>query len=217
MKKFSFLVLLVLSVFSANVFAESEVDVWGGYARFGFDKKVDKSFSIIDSLSDESDEHVTKRKIKGMLDRAFTVGVDYYFGNGENVKPGFRVAYSQSCDTKKISVGSVNGDDAYVSIMASLGSVMPGIRLNYDINEKFSLNGKLFAGIAMTSYNIGVDLSGKTNDLVAIGGCRFAADVSIGAQYLFTEKFGLGLDLGYRPFPSDLSGFTAKLGLNFKI
>ncbi|GHT37046.1 hypothetical protein AGMMS49593_03250 [Endomicrobiia bacterium] len=105
---------------------------------------------------------------------------------------------------------------------------MPGMRLNYDINEKFSLNGKLFAGIAIASCNIGVDLSGKvkdklkklkfkTNDLGAIGGCRFGMGVSIGAQYLFTEKFGLGLDLGYRPFPSDLSGFTAKLGLNFKI
>ncbi|GHT49294.1 hypothetical protein AGMMS49936_11900 [Endomicrobiia bacterium] len=205
---------------------------YGGYTRFDMDKidkKVDELFSIIGSFFDESDEHVTKRKIKGILDHVFTVGVDYYFGNGENVKPGFRVACSQSCDTKKISVGSVNSDDAYVSMRTSLGSVMPGIRLNYDINEKFSLNGKLFAGIAIASCNIGVDLSGKvkdklkklefdkTDDLVAIGGCRFGMDVSIGAQYLFTEKFGLGLDLGYRPLLLDFSGFTAKLGLNFKI
>ncbi|GHT42510.1 hypothetical protein AGMMS49921_07830 [Endomicrobiia bacterium] len=41
---------------------------------------------------------------------------------------------------------------------------MPGIRLNYDINEKFSLNGKLFAGIAMTAYNIGIGLSDEAKD-----------------------------------------------------
>ncbi|GHT42508.1 hypothetical protein AGMMS49921_07820 [Endomicrobiia bacterium] len=90
-----------MSVFATNVFAEGEVDVWGGYNRFDVNKKVDNLVGIIDSFSDRSDEHVTKRKIKGMLDHAFTVGMDYYFDNDKNLKHGFRVAYSRSGDTKK--------------------------------------------------------------------------------------------------------------------
>ncbi|GHT32823.1 hypothetical protein AGMMS49592_0200 [Endomicrobiia bacterium] len=77
--------------------------------------------------------------------RLHTVGVDYFFGNGENVKPGFRVAYLQS--GRKIS-----GYKHRMSLKRSLIFVMPGVRVNYDISEKLSLNGKLFGGIAFVKF-----------------------------------------------------------------
>ncbi|GHT51197.1 hypothetical protein AGMMS49990_05010 [Endomicrobiia bacterium] len=233
MKKFSFLALLVLSVFATNAFAEGEVDVWGGYTRLDSDKEIDKFVdNINDYLKKGSDgvsgfrgldpelRDVYKINNNGSTNNAFTVGVDYFFGNGENVKPGFRVAYLRSGE-KKISM-SENGtviDDIYLFTRVSLASIMPGIRLSYDISEEFSLNGKLFAGIAVADYNfkLGSKYESLDKSEISLGRTAFAMDMSVGAQYLFTKKFGLGLDLGYRPFPSGFSGFTAKLGLNFKI
>jgi outer membrane scaffolding protein for murein synthesis (MipA/OmpV family) len=55
-------------------------------------------------------------------------------------------------------------------------------------------------------------------------GC-FVSDLTVGAEYSFTEKLALGLDLGYR-FASkpkisddielDFSGLTSALSLNYK-
>ncbi|GHT58112.1 hypothetical protein AGMMS50233_11380 [Endomicrobiia bacterium] len=246
MKRLSFLVLLVLSVFATNVFAEGEVDVWGGYTRLDFDRKIDKQvdntndflkkvsdgmFEMSKFLDPDSEfAKITKAgadsldgfKINsnGKMDNAFAVGVDCFFGGDENVKPGFRVAYLQS--GKRKTFMSKNGifiDDIYLFTRVSLASIMPGIRLSYDVSEEFSLNGKLFAGIAVADNNFKLGSKHESLDKFEISSSRtaFAMDTSVGAQYLFTKKFGLGLDLGYRPFPSDFSGFTAKLGLNFKI
>ncbi|GHT51787.1 hypothetical protein AGMMS49990_06830 [Endomicrobiia bacterium] len=203
MKKFSFLVLLVLSVFATNAFA-GELDVWGGYTKLnGVDKLVSKG---IDSVKIPDD---TKVSISGDMDNAFTVGLDYFFGDNENAKPGFRVDYLRSGEKK---MSSNKGKST--SIRISLSSAMFGGRANYDISEKFSLNGKLFVGIASVTSIINTGIDEKNEDL----GYCFVVDPSVGAQYLFTEKFGLGLDLGYRLFSSEgPKGFTAKLGLNFKI
>ncbi|GHT39208.1 hypothetical protein AGMMS49593_09770 [Endomicrobiia bacterium] len=204
MKKFLFLVLLVLSVFSANVFA-GELDVWGGYTRLDSSEiaSLENMFNYIKNLKGKG------AKVSGKLGNAVTVGLDYFGSGNKNVKPGFRVAYLQSGSKIKMS-SHENTTSANVSLI----SVMSGIKLNRDISEKFSLNGKLFLGRARGRLSTENGTTGEDFDDVKY---LFAADVSIGAQYLFTEKFGLGLDLGYRPFPSDLSGFTAKLGLNFKI
>ncbi|GHT65083.1 hypothetical protein AGMMS50222_03710 [Endomicrobiia bacterium] len=165
MKKFLFLALLVLSVFTANVFAAGEVDVWGGCTRLN-------------------------------MDNAFTVGLDCFFDvNKKNPKPGLRVVYLRSGENR-----------------ISSASVMFGVRSDYDIGEKFNLNGKLFVDIL--EFN-----NTKKRSGIKVGGVifLFGVDPSVGLQYLFTEKFGLGLDLGYRLSPTPFSGFTAKLGLNFKI
>ncbi|GHT40820.1 hypothetical protein AGMMS49921_02830 [Endomicrobiia bacterium] len=153
-----------------------------------------------------------------MLDHAFTVGMDYYFDNDKNVKHGFRVAYSRSGEQITTFKRKSDGSTFDVPCRISTIYAMFGGRANYDISEKFSLNGKLFVGIAKANHGFGLDFNGYTVDLAdKDDGYSLAADASVGVQYLFTKKFGLGLDLGYRPLPIDLSGFTAKLGLNFKI
>ncbi|GHT51200.1 hypothetical protein AGMMS49990_05020 [Endomicrobiia bacterium] len=249
MKKLSFLVLLVLSVFAANVFAEGEVDVWSGYTRLDFDRNIDKfvdnnndylkkvsdgMFEVSKFLGPDSERFAEISKViadldglkmdsSGKMGNVFAVGVDCFFGGDENVKHGLRAAYLQSGKRKIfMSKNGVPIDGASCISSASLISVMPGVKASYDISEKFSLNGKLFAGIAKSNRVSGFNLKFAVGNVVNIYytypfGYKFAMDMSVGAQYLFTKKFGLGLDLGYRPFPSGFSGFTAKLGLNFKI
>ncbi|GHT32820.1 hypothetical protein AGMMS49592_0190 [Endomicrobiia bacterium] len=75
MKKFSFLVLLVLSVFATNVFAEGEVNVWSGYTRLDDLAKFDKFHdSLLEKRDvDDDDEFEDKDvKVKGKLANAFT-------------------------------------------------------------------------------------------------------------------------------------------------
>jgi hypothetical protein len=54
----------------------------------------------------------------------------------------------------------------------------------------------------------------------------FIGELSTSVQYLFTKRFGVGLDVGYRYTPEitpskdikiDFSGPTFALGLNYKI
>ncbi|GHT48180.1 hypothetical protein AGMMS49936_10380 [Endomicrobiia bacterium] len=198
MKKFLFLVLLVLSVFAANVFA-GELDVWGGYGICTKYISDQESSDVCDVISSKGDSA-----------NVSTAGLDYFFDNDKNVKPGLRVAYSRSGEQITTFKRKIDGSTYDVSSgRFSIASAMFGGKMYCDISENFRLNVKLFAGVVR-----------KKNDSASI--VRSIADIeymfvfeqSIGVRYLFTEKFGLGLDLGFEPA---FQGHVAKLGLNFKI
>jgi hypothetical protein len=111
--------------------------------------------------------------------------------------------------------------------------IMAGVSYNRNISEKFSLNGKLFLGYGAAFFGShayviendenGVEHKNRYKYIYESGIC-FVSDLSIGAEYVLTKKYKLGLDVGYRFTPTttilegtklDISGFTAALSCSF--
>jgi hypothetical protein len=267
MKKIIFLFGVVfLFTFSVNLFAEGgKFSFWGGYTTVKMDDINDSLEQRVKTDNEEIAEVIENADYYGLddvsgkasadkLKNGFIIGVDYLAQINENMKIGGRFAFLNVTDGKfnvdyKTIKNNYDGSGGIFTLEyyekqvyeASLMPIMVGTSHSYSINERFTLNGKIFAGIGFVSLKWRTEYSAKetySNDPTLdetesdsssgekYTGC-FVTDISIGAEYSFTEKFGLGFDLGYRFTPKtevdetglvkvDFSGVTTKLSLNYK-
>jgi hypothetical protein len=243
MKKSFLVALVLLFVFAGNLFAEgSKISFWGGYTTLNMK-------DINDLLKQNTGSH---KKVKD----GFIIGLDYLFLNiNENINLGGRVAYlkANKWDKKLRTEDNINFSldkgvivfpakevsDVTNKVGTSLIPIMVGGEYKKNISEKISLNGKLFAGYGLISFDYEYKSDYKVyrisdgslayreedkNDKDETKGC-FVADISVGTEYSFTKKWGLGIDVGYRFTPKtkvedgfkvDFSGLTTALNLNYK-
>jgi hypothetical protein len=98
--------------------------------------------------------------------------------------------------------------------------------------KKVTWNSKLFFGYGRVNFDSTVR-SGEDKRIIYPRTIKksidcFIADLSVGMKYLFTKRFGAGVDVGYRYMPEivlsksddvkiDLSGMTVALNLSYKV
>ena len=157
------------------------------------------------------------------MDEVAAWGVDYMHDIHDSWKIGARVEYLGG----EFSTVSSN---VKVHCNPYFKAVMIGGGYNKSIGKNFNLNGKSFLGCSFVHVHpkeIPYTISSKIFDVVP----RFVGELSMGIQYLFTKRFGLGFDVGYRFVPEitiqdvkgtkdikiDFSGATFALGLSYKI
>ncbi len=241
-KKLLFSVFL-LFIFSVSLFAEGmNFNFWGGPTKVKMKKINDTLQSTKDSddLFLATDNTYTGSTDIKKIENAFILGMDGMKDINEKISVGGRVSYLTT-NEGKISWNETYKDPDYTNnytesfkINASLLSLMIGGKYTEKINDKLSLNGKLFLGYGIAKYKAEsefkqTDSNGRIDNYPKDSysktkGC-FVSDLTVGAEYSFTEKLALGLDLGYR-FASkpkisddielDFSGLTSALSLNYK-
>lgn len=249
MKKSLLFSLVILLLFIGNLFAEGgKFSLWGGYTTVN----MKDANNIIDQVESAYTNILSDERIK--IKNAFIVGVDYFFNTNEYVSFGTRLAYlktnegkaklkSESYSTVRNNAGTLTRlkfeENYNVDINTSLLPIMVGSSIKKNLNDKFTINGKFFAGYGLISFEIDETESEDVYDTNTGAkeysetrntpyskntGC-LVTDISIGAEYSFTEKFALGFDLGYRYTPKttiegdfkvDFSGLSTTVSLNYK-
>jgi hypothetical protein len=206
-----------------NVCAKDEVSAWVGVSRI---ELKDNKGMFANSL-----ENIIKSDSPTFS--APTVGLEYMHGIRNNYKIGTRLGALYKNINITLNSGSVTikDNDTYCRII--IIPIMFGGSYSKNISKKFSLNGKSFLGYVPINFrsknsfvNTSKDLNKKiVKELDKTIGC-FILDFSIGIEWLFTKRFGVGLDVGYRFTPEvmpskdikiDFSGATFTLGLSYKI
>ncbi|MDR2396189.1 MAG: hypothetical protein LBD57_06280 [Endomicrobium sp.] len=202
-----------------NVCAKDEVSAWVGISRI---KMKDMRGMFDDSL-------LGNIKIDHSELAAPAAGLEYMHYIDNNFKISARVGVTG----KKINFipeGNLNliikDINSYCRII--IIPMMFGGSYSKKMRENFSLNGKLFLGYAFVDFESknSFTLSEKiVKELNKTTGC-FILDSSIGVEWFFTKRFGVGFDFGYRFTPEilpskniklDFSGATFALNLNYKV
>jgi hypothetical protein len=127
-------------------------------------------------------------------------------------------------------ISSIKDDNSYCRII--IIPMMLGGSYSKNIGKNFSLNGKLFLGYASVDFKSKNSFTLRDNpsskivkELNKTAGC-FILDSSIGVEWFFAGKFGVGFDVGYRFTPEimaskniklDFSGVTLALNLSYKV
>jgi hypothetical protein len=174
-----------------NTYAKSEISAWVGVSKLDL-KNVNGLFAGFNG----------KIKIKHSNKLVLPIiGLEYMHDICNNYKMGASLGVMG----KRISF--INEETNRCMIECTIVSVpmMLGGCYNKDIGEKVSLNGKVFLGYTF------VDLK-STKEVNKTSGC-FISDISVGGQYMFTKRFGAGLDVGYR-FATDAE-IEDNIKLNF--
>ncbi|MDR2351121.1 MAG: hypothetical protein LBD56_00335 [Endomicrobium sp.] len=156
-------------------------------------------------------------------------GLEYMHDINNNFKIGARVGVARKkvnfTPTPKGELDlSIKDNNSYCRIM--IMPMMFGGSYSRNIGKNFSLNGKSFLGYALVdfksknSFSLRDTSSEKiVKELNKTTGC-FILDSSIGAEWLFTKRVGIGFDIGYRFTPEispskniklDFSGVTLAL------
>ncbi|GHT47327.1 hypothetical protein AGMMS49936_07840 [Endomicrobiia bacterium] len=234
MKKLLVLVLLVLTVFAADVFA---VDIDLGLGVGCVAAKIKGLDDLADGVVREQLPVRSKLNHNGIV---AGLGIDCLFDVSENVKIGPRIAFFwNGADLKlpdepvyknkeypwnEIKREIIPGKHpTYFEADTVLVPVMLGGSYNQKINEEFSLNGKLFLGVGFINtttcrYNGSLDhlyckfesesnLMMLPNSSVKKSARCFVANPSIGVQWVDEKNTKLGLDVGYLYTPATKSGF----------
>ncbi|GHT57713.1 hypothetical protein AGMMS50233_11030 [Endomicrobiia bacterium] len=187
MRKLLFLVLLVLTVFAANVFA---VDIDLGFGLGCIVTKIKGLDDLTDGVVRE--QFPVRLKLKnGDIDRLM-FNVDCLFGVSENVKIGPRIAFLRNSADLTLPDWVVYKDQwdvgkwymennrriipgehpIYFQASAVLVPVMLGGSYNQKINKEFSLNTKLFLGVGF----INTTTCQYDGDLAHDNTCRFKSE-----------------------------------------
>ena len=219
----AFVVVCVSSLFCiTNVYAKDKVSACVGISTI---KLKDYKGIFDNSLSN-------KFKSDCPTFSAPTVLLEYMHGICNDYKVGARLGVIG----KKINFildckgsPSIENNNSYCEIIAV--PMMFGGSYSKNISEKFILNGKSFLGCTPINFKSKNSFTNKDSkekiakELNKTTVC-FMLDFSVGAEYLFTKRFGIGFDVGYRYTPEitlskdiklDFSGATFALGLSYKI
>jgi hypothetical protein len=217
-------IICMLSLFCiTNVCAKDEVSAWVGISRI---KSKDMNGMFSDRLND--------------INEHFEIGVggeglEYMHDIDNNFKIGARVGVTRKkvifTPTPKGKLDlSIKDNNSYCKIM--IMPMMFGGSYSRNIGRNFSLIGKSFLGYALVdfksknSFTLRDTSSEKiAKELNKTTGC-FILDSSIGVEWLFTKRFGIGFDVGYRFTPEievskaiklNFSGVTVALNLSYKV
>lgn len=169
-RKISYLLVFLFLFFTSNLFA-NEIDILFGHTS-------------------------TKN-----TNSTFLGGVDFYFWEcdykSKKLNPIFK--------TRKLKLGtrasyfSFSADDRNEVRCSEGHSIKLGLRPEFFISNKFSVNQKAFFGIGMYTGEVNYKCGGCNDIKVQSLSKNFwELDLSIGATYFLTKWFGLSIDLGYR-------------------
>lgn len=148
----------------------------------------------------------------------------YLHDVGKGFKIGTKLGAGGTNDVKfkTLPKGEINPKEVDGKYQILLRSAMLGGSYNQSINEKVSWNSKIFFGCSWIDF----DFKPLNYTYRSRGISCFTSELSTGVQYLFTKRFGVGLDVGYKytmeieplkDIKLDLSGVTFALGLSYKI
>jgi hypothetical protein len=207
-----------------NVYAKDEVSAWVGNSTV--ELKADKG------IYDISLENNIKSNSSTFI--APSLVLEYMHGICNDYKIGARLGalykdINITFDLRKEGNLNIEDNNSYCRI--TVIPVMFGGSYTKKISRKFNLNGKAFLGCAFVDFKSKNSFTNKNSnekidkELNKTTGC-FISDFSIGAEWLFTKRLTIGIDLGYRFTPEvapskdiklDFSGFVWNLGVSYKI
>lgn len=205
-----------------NAYARDEISAWAGVSTIEL-KGVKGMF----------DDSLGSTKLCSPTCIAPTLGLEYMHGICNNYKIGTRLGASGkniNLKPRKEDFPTIEDDDTYCRII--IMPIMFGGSYSKDVSKNFSLNGKSFLGYAFVDFKSKNSFTNKEDPSKKIvkylnktTGCLIL-DFSIGAEWLFTKRFGIGFDVGYRFTPEvipskdiklDFSGVLFALNLSYKV
>ncbi|MCA6070016.1 MAG: hypothetical protein LE180_02720 [Endomicrobium sp.] len=216
--------VLIFSFFATNAFANCITDILFNRDCSVFFGHATADMDVNGSIVDTNEEcHGIKPGDKN----AVMAGGETFYDIGKNFKVCTKM-FLVCSGSHKIDQTSPLGRKIGGNFHSGLIPAMAGVSYNRNISEKFSLNGKLFLGYGATFFgsHAYVIENGKKNYYKHTSkiGCCFVSDLSVGAEYVLTKRYKLGLDVGYRFTPKttisddiklDFSGLTAALSCAF--
>jgi hypothetical protein len=173
--------------------------------------------------------------MKDFKNERCNIGIDFLYKTEEDFKLGMRLAYlNGGLKYKKFTIAKESQKDVKLegSYEASSIFMMYGGSYSKKISRKFSLNGKLFVGVAFVNFKSSqfIFVEDKIEDNKKLNEDQFclASDLSLGVEWAFARNWGLGVDAGYRVMPEikmsekeniklDFSGVVYNLGVSYKI
>jgi hypothetical protein len=215
MKKFLSFWMIFCCLFITNAFGAGEFSLWSGVSSIGL-KSVDGAGSIGTRFASESCTY-----------GATLLGACYMQDICNDWKIGARASIAASkVHLLREAFSSIEGKSypkEKIYFDTDLKAAMIGGSYNKSVSEKINLNGKLFFGCSFIYFSP----QGYSAPFVSTKRATcFIAELSTGIQYLFTKKFGIGFDVGYRFTPEievseaiklNFSGVTGALNLSYKV
>jgi hypothetical protein len=211
-----FFILIFLSI-AINAFAKVEMSPWVGSTTMHF-KNI--RGVVPDNYSVDYKTNEDNKQLAGL------VGIDVLFGIGKDFKIGPRLC-SEYADCELVSKEALASSTNKIRkgvCSTNAYSIMLGGSYSKNISEKFRVNGKIFLGADYVRFYC-PSLIGDKKNLKKFKSC-FISDLSLGIEWLFTKRIGIGFDFGYRFTPEvvpskdiklDFSGFVYNLGVSYKI
>ncbi|MDR2251262.1 MAG: hypothetical protein LBD98_00230 [Endomicrobium sp.] len=218
MKKFFVIWMIFCCLFITNAFGAGEFSLWSGLSLIRL-KSVGGVGSYGTFLVPES-----------QTPQLSLLGVGYMQGISDDWKIGVKLGLAGSkFYLSREAYTSKQGEDIPKKegeFFSGFYAVMIGGSYNKSVSKKINLNGKLFFGysrVKFISKNSGI----KSLPFIPTKQTTcFIAELSTGIQYLFTKRFGIGFDVGYRFTPKievseaiklNFSGVTGALNLSYKV
>lgn len=184
--------LAVVSLFVLPLFADIDLNVFGGYTTLSMGKVNDAINRQYDALFSPLFP-ITKSKID--LGNGFIVGLDAGYSPIPGLSIGPRVEFLGGSGDLKAAGGGMTEE---IDFNASMIPILIGAAYTIPLSGAFSIGGGIYLGYGLGYASEKFALTGQPTETVNADGGSFAGDINIDAKYKISDMFNLGIKLGYR-------------------